>query len=582
MSVRVAIPVYFATVRLHVEKGRQWNAVEHALLFAVCEEPRSGAELAEHSNIPVRIVIEVMIRLMRAGWVELEGGPAGFRFRATAAGRATVTKETLPAITRPASRNGSFAIDRVTGAVFRARDLTLYNRHVFAKLSEGGQIVSMPSEPVDDDIRQDDIVKTLCDEDEQFKRIDATPSRFADRFAVVSVVGTAIEGLPPRAPDSLREKILAAASGAAASATPLLIGPVTPLKRAESQEFSIKFNTDGFIVGGAEHLGLFKTILKRARQRIVIHSTFVDTEKFKSVFPLLHDAAKRGVKIDVLWGKGDASDGSNVTNSIVDACRSLVRGDDIRERITIHGFSTNSHAKIILADDGKGNFSAVVGSCNWLSTDFAAIEASVRLDDPAIVGEIASVLCRMASGPSLSWTSLTSELAILAHTLRQSKSVASGVTVSAKVLWGATHGTNVLRARDEAQRRIILTSHRFSENADTLVLIPARAALRNRDVAVKLYYGRLDGARAGAAASSLERRATEEGIRFQQILEPRLHAKMLAWDDNAVVLTSQNWLSADPPDDERFSEVGVYLYGPNLARDLIDNLNVAFERANRY
>ena len=83
MSVRVAFPVYFATVRLHVEKGRQWNTIEHLLLFAVCKDPLSGAQLAERSNDPVRLAIEVMIRLMRAGWVELESGVAGFRFRAT-------------------------------------------------------------------------------------------------------------------------------------------------------------------------------------------------------------------------------------------------------------------------------------------------------------------------------------------------------------------------------------------------------------------------------------------------------------------------------------------------------------------
>lgn len=582
MSVRVAFPVYFATVRLHVEKGRQWNTIEHLLLFAVCKDPLSGAQLAERSNVPVRLAIEVMIRLMRAGWVELESGVAGFRFRATPAGKAIVDKEVLPAITRPASRNGSFAIDRVTGAIFRARDLILYNRYVFTKLLQAGQIRAMSPENIDDGIRQDDIVMTLCDEDEQFKRIDATPSRFGDRFAVVSVIGSSIEGLPPRAPEALRTKILAAAGALVEVTAVQQLNLADQIRPPNSQDLRIKFSPDGFIVGGLDHLGLLKSLLKRARQRIVIHSTFIDVEKFRLIFPLLHDAAKRGVKIDLLWGKANASDGTNPTESIVEACRLLLRGEDVRERITIHGFSTNSHAKLIVADDGKGNFSAIVGSCNWLSTNFGGIEASVRFEDPTIVGELVSILCRMAAGSRLSWTPLTSDLAILAQALKKATPFSSGITVDARVLLGAAHGKCVLVARDEAQRRIFLTSHRFSENADTLVLIPTRAALKARDVEVKLYYGMLDGAGAGGAAASLESRATTEGIRFQQILEPMLHAKVLVWDENSVVVSSQNWLSADPPDDERFSELGVYLSGPNLATELVERLKLAFDRANRY
>lgn len=581
MSLRVAIPVYFATVRLHVEKGRHWNAIEHSLLYAVCEGAQSGTDLAQNSNLPVRLVIEVMIRLMRAGWVELEGDSKGFRFRATSAGRVAVSKETLPAITRPLSRTGSFAIERVTGAVFRARDLILYNRYVLSKLREGGDIVELQPQEIDDGIRQDDIVKALCDEDEQFKRIEATPSRFSDRFAVVSVVGTAVEGLPPRASDALRQNVLEVAKSTATSPAAPRHAPIPYAVRDETEELTVKFHPDGFVVGGREHLAVLTAILKRARQRILIHSTFVDAEKFRSILPLLHDAAKRGVKIDLLWGKGNAKDGTNSTDTIVEACRRLIAGDDVRERITIHGFSTRSHAKLIVADDGKGRFSAVVGSCNWLSTDFAGIEVSVRLEDPTIVGAIVSILCRMGSGPQVAWTALSSELAILAHNLKQSKEAVSGISVVARVLWGGAHGTTVLRARDEAKRRIVITSHRFSQNAETLVLIPARAALQTRDLEVKLYYGMLDGEQAGAVAKRLEERAAQGGVRFQQILEPRLHAKVLAWDDDSVIVTSQNWLSADPPDDDQFGEVGVYLKGGGMGAELIGRLAIAFDRANR-
>jgi cardiolipin synthase A/B len=52
------------------------------------------------------------------------------------------------------------------------------------------------------------------------------------------------------------------------------------------------------------------------------------------------------------------------------------------DSITIHPFSTNSHAKIVVADNGKGGWNALIGSCNWLASDFTSFEVSIRLRTP--------------------------------------------------------------------------------------------------------------------------------------------------------------------------------------------------------
>jgi cardiolipin synthase len=66
MTVRIAFPVLFGTLRLHLDKGRQWSVVEHLLLHALCQKPRTAAELAMEGNLPHRLVIEVVVRLMTA------------------------------------------------------------------------------------------------------------------------------------------------------------------------------------------------------------------------------------------------------------------------------------------------------------------------------------------------------------------------------------------------------------------------------------------------------------------------------------------------------------------------------------
>ena len=72
----LAVPVSVGSVTIHVAKGRRWSVVEHLLLDAVCQKSRPAGELATLARLPVRMVVEAMINLMRAGWLNssLKGG----------------------------------------------------------------------------------------------------------------------------------------------------------------------------------------------------------------------------------------------------------------------------------------------------------------------------------------------------------------------------------------------------------------------------------------------------------------------------------------------------------------------------
>ena len=52
---------------------------------------------------------------------------------------------------------------------------------------------------------------------------------------------------------------------------------------------------------------------------------------------------------------------------------------------------------------------------------------------------------------------------------------------------------------------------------------------------------------------------------FSYATQPRLHAKVLAWDNDNLAVTSQNWLSADPSDAARRSEIGVFVESNRIA-----------------
>jgi cardiolipin synthase A/B len=575
MSVRVAFPVLFATLRLHLDKGRQWSVVEHLILHALCERTATAAELATEGNLPRRLVIEVVIRLMRAGWVELVGMKDHVAFRATAAGHTVVKRDPLPTVTRPVSRRASFAIDRITGTVFRSRDLTLYTENRLQKLNVSREVIVLPAH-ADTPMRSpDEIIGTLLDDDEQYRGMDPSGARPVERFAVVTVHGASIEGLSQRAPDSLRNQILRAAGGgptmARAPSPAVTAGPVA---ERSSTSLEIVFDRRDLILGAEAHRRVLEEKLRRARSWIVLHSTFVRADRFRVLLPLLGDAARRGARVDILWGKMTDQDGANTTAVEVERRREMLGDDTLRERIRLHRFSTDSHAKLLLADDGKGRMVSIVGSCYWLNSGFESYEVSALLFDPLMVAEVAGQLSTMAASPNGHWSDLTRDLAGHAANLRRAPRP-GGRRVQAALVLGADHNAYVCKARDCAERRIVVASHRLGGSAETSVLIPARAAVNAHDIEVTIYYGKASGPIGGNVAAGMTRAAAEEGIQLRRIFQQHLHAKFLVWDDDDAVITSQNWLSADPPERHPQGEIGVYLSGNGIGRDIVDRTRAA-------
>lgn len=87
----------------------------------------------------------------------------------------------------------------------------------------------------------------------------------------------------------------------------------------------------------------------------------------------------------------------------------------------------------------------------------------------------------------------------------------------------------------------------------------------SNNVECKLYYGRATGPLSGLDAATLAAELNRSGIVVRPVHEPRLHAKVLAVDDDGLAVTSQNWLSADPSVSQLRREIGVYVEQNKLA-----------------
>ena len=201
--------MWSVALQLHLQKGRQWSAVEHLLLYALCQKGYSATELAAESALPRRLVIEVAIRLMRVGWVELVRRDKAMYFRATPAGLQAVDNDRLPAVVTPISRWARVAVDQATGAIFRGRDLGLMGASRVRELESTRSLVALSKlDVVDAPPVQEDILRALLEEDETYVGCEFSGTRpTTDLYALCEVHGDHISGIPDTAPNPFRERV---------------------------------------------------------------------------------------------------------------------------------------------------------------------------------------------------------------------------------------------------------------------------------------------------------------------------------------------------------------------------------------
>ena len=583
--VRVAVPVLHGRCRFFFEKGRPWSVIEHVLLESLAKKRYTMSELAKAGKLPYRLAIEAVVRLMRAGWVEMVERGSSVQFRATSGGAVAATYDELPNAPRQLSRNINFVVDQVTGTVYRRRELPFFPQHMVEEMAEKEKIVWVDRPEV---VRRDEVgplLEALFADDERFIAMDFDGGRLAERWSLVRVRDGSVQELTSRAPVRLVECVEAAALGVSveerSDGRQLYRMPaeyrVNALPSLPVRRMNIV--PRDLVLGGKEHRDVLYGALSRSRERVIIHSTFIAWERFEELWPAILEAVGRGVRIDVLWGQEESDDGGSSTREVVRRIVEKVAAEQV-ESLYVHPFSTGSHSKVLLCDGGEPDrMIAFVGSCNWLSSSFVSFEATMRLRDPMAVADVVDQVAELSKGGRGHWSSVTQDLAAVSAALRGKAASVSRGRSSAQVVVGSMHAELVRRARDESRSRILVMSHRWGTAATPIVLAPALAAARSNGVQVEVYYGTVSGpVESGAPEESAE---GIESLAVAAIRRPRLHAKVLAWDGDSVVITSQNWLSADPPDAFPRQELGVSVCGLGLARMVRERFEDALREGSR-
>lgn len=582
--IKVFLPVLKGKIFFEVDKGRHWSIVEHLLLDALAKREWSTKALSEHGGLPRRVVIEAFIRLMRAGWVELSIDAGEVRFRATEIGKVAVSHSELPKLSDLQKRPTNYILDTVCGEIFRNRDLLTQSEDEIRKTLGGQPSVWVKPRSWHSQVEVNEALRVLLDPDETF--VSGQPGGIYRRWVTVVVRGgRIISGLPEtRSLNELRQVVLEAAMEAD-NESEVTVEP------SDEHEFEqknaskalvqgIDFSLKDLVLGGEAHKKTLHRLIEAANTNVFIHSTFISTSRVLDLLPSIQMAVEKGVHIYIFWGQNENPDELASTRSAIGEIRKNLEFQALAEHVTIQPFSTGSHSKLLLADAGSaGEYVAVLGSCNWLTSGFASYEASVLFRDPKIVNELVRCFGRLVCMHDGLWSELAGEIALISQSLQsaqRSKSVGEG-----SIIVGSQHNELVLRARDEAKKSILLTSHRLGVAAGSGILAPLQsAATDNPQLSVDVLYCHKTAPVRGSDERRLTMEATSLGVSLVQIPSPRIHAKLLVWDDDNAVITSLNWLSADQTQNSSMGEIGVHLQVPGVGRYIAEHLRAEIASAS--
>jgi hypothetical protein len=577
MTARVAIPVLLARLRLVVDVGTHWNPVDRLILWALHEAPRPPSALADEVDLPPRLVNEMVFKLMQFGWAELSEDRRAVQV--TAAGiRALHVPDGLPSIAWPDERSVRAVIEPIEGGVFPGGEVRVYHANDLKELEKEHALrrIELSTPMGQPRVEELDAVARACllNPDEDYVRIVPERSRVSPRFLVVTVHGKEVEGLPADAPAGLVTAIRDAAESP--SGEPHV---TTGHARRVSERPVVRgvaFKSEDVLLDGADHRSLISHILRKAAHRVVVHSTFLSLTGFEALQEDFRAAARKGALIDILYGadKDETTRQKNREHAlkIAEAIRSDLK---LRSRATMHLRSTQSHAKLIVADTGReDSFVAVVGSCNWLSTPYRRVESSVVLRDGRLVGQILRGMSEMCFA-TIRQAQLVGELDQWGrHAERCRREEGHGVV---RLVLGDEHGVMMRRARDTAGASIWVGADRFGQAAEVRTLIPMMAAGRE-GVAGRVLFSRSVRLTEKDMAD-LEMEAMQSGVALWAVPEGVLHGKFLLWDDDDALITSLNWSSAVTRSDNPWGEMGVHLSLPGLASGLRGRLETSLQAA---
>jgi cardiolipin synthase A/B len=582
VTVTVAIPVYRINCNVVVERVRAWSVAEELLLWSLSTTSQTIGDLVKDSNLPHQVIVASLARLMRFRLVELCIKENAVQFQCSKFGKEIIASgEALPTFPKRFIRPVGFVVDRFSGHLFQRRDIRFqWKSQIQKAISAGTDIRKVSVEggaPSTDDAAQftrlSEIVARRLDD--SLAAIDRSSFSFTDDgFMTVRVADGIPRDLPDTASDVLKNMILDVAKRDERQ-RPITIsyaGQTTVLDTFSA--IACDFDPADLVIGGDDQQTHLHKLMEEADARVIVHSSFVDAEKFRAQEEVIKAACRRHVTVDIMWGIESNRDLERRNHLAILEIAEIVNNDPVmRDRVRVHLERTGSHAKVILADTRDGRWIAAVGSCNWLYSPFKSIELSVILRAPAAVADVLSGMQRLIGEKGIAHP-IAVELGITARDLRRLPPSTGNSTTT--LVMGREHESIMRLASGSATARFVVGSNRLGSTARPGALIPSKLAASREGVSATVLYSRPSGPIKHRHAKELALEAQKDGVKLIKTKSSTLHGKFVLWGDNDVLITSLNWASASSDPLFPLGEMGVHVSSPGLASLTLRRLESIF------
>lgn len=571
--MKVYLPAWHYRARAIVQRTWGWSPVEEMILLALNRTPGTVEDVATSLGIPIQVAGSTVARLMEFGLVEVRFSPAPQLATSSVGSDFIRLGRALPERTEDREIHVSFVLEKVGHSVFRYRDVeTVPVRRV----TNADHRVDFPpgGDETDETMaaRVIQFVAGMLRPGEWLRGVQTINSFLERKYLAIDVNdvknGLLPEGASQDLIQALQETINTGILPAASDPQP-----------SRSQTIDTTIAAEQLILGGDQHLERFEHIVGKAQSDIFVLSTFVAsesdpryTERHERVRKALEQACLRGVRCHLFYGTSlDAERKNAIAMQELNVRLSSARR--ARGFVLTQRDSVGSHVKCLAADDGQGGAVVVLGSCNWLSSPFSAVEASVELTENQAAAAGLDLL-RSIISPLSSASRSIEMLQFTASDLRRTRSalsprtdVGERVPVRMTVLHAEDHEQLLRKVAHEAGKRFVCCTNRVGATMVPGLFNPAEIAGR-RLSDVRVYYSRRSGPikRRHVAA---HRERLNGVVDLIGVEEPQVHAKFLLWDDDDAVVSSMNWGSQSGSPDDPLDEIGLHLEGPGLATCLL-------------
>lgn len=608
--IQVSIPFLYNKFLFDITKKRGWSILDFLIIKELNKRTLTHTEINELLNLNPRITLQVLLPMCDVGWISIEKGNHEFIFAISNRGKevyeSTENSFELPYTESNYQSQREIFLD-INGNYhnFYNTNNVLMSKAAYSsyKNQSDKQVIELKYEYSYVTIEAEDepLIKAATNEGEIIDKYTAIDSNYFHgfKYLIVDMELTERNGY------KIIDNVLALQLGSKLKNTVEKVSFEKGVIKVDSQkafkqkdtEYIIDRRNAALVYGGQDNKTKLLELIDESSTFLVIHSTFIrtgcvyneKTQRFTDIFEAIKTALLRGVDVYILWGKTEREKhdlGFEKSRAedleierILKFFNTELHEEGITEQVNFNNFTrTESHAKFVIADHVIKGYCCMITSCNFFYTAFNTFETSAVIYDNQFTSKILRIASSISTGKSVMMSDTSRELESLANIvmekIEKTKVLKGEDKLTIKLVKKQDHYDYISSAKNLATERIYVVSDFISDIANR----PIFDNLAPLKIKQKFCYYKKTRHMSDA---ELEQKTKDlsslpQPIQLKKISgrshKAKSHAKFIAWDNDDILLTSLNWLSANALEEKggEYHELGLHIQGLNVAEELLN------------